>query len=83
MPNVRVLRPFMNGHADNIVRPGDVIAVNDDRARDLAQSNLAHVIVETKAAPQPDNKAAPAPPNKAAPAVEPLKRGPGRPPKVR
>lgn len=83
MQTVLVKRPFANTHHDDIVHPGDVISVDDDRARDLAHNGLVGVVAETKAAPQPDNKAAHAPPNKAAPDVEPVKRGPGRPAKVR
>ena len=62
MPTVRVLRPFANGHHENIVHPGDEITVTEDRA--IALGDLVERIA-AKAAPVPDNKMAPVPANKA------------------
>jgi hypothetical protein len=80
MPHVRVLRPFANGHHDDIVHPGDIIIVSEDRRKDLGEL-VADLPPGVKIAPVPDNKMQPAPENKAAtPVPEPVKRRPGRPP---
>ncbi|MDP4022340.1 hypothetical protein Q8W71_06875 [Methylobacterium sp. NEAU 140] len=82
MPHVRVLRPFNNGTHHAFVRPGDVLMVSDERAADLMRNSLVEPFAEMKAAPVPENKAAPLPANKNE-ADPPVRRGPGRPPKVR
>ncbi|TXN71729.1 hypothetical protein [Methylobacterium sp. WL6] len=85
MPTVRVLRPFANEHHDRIVNPGDMIVVDDERARALAENGLVEravpVAVIVKPAPAPANKMAPASETMAPTA--PGRRGPGRPPKAR
>lgn len=81
MPRVQVLRPFANGHHDNIVHPGDVITISEDRRKDLGDL-VADLPTGLKFAPVPDNKMSPAPANKAEPppTPQPVKRRPGRPP---
>ena len=61
MPTVRVLRPFANRHAEDIVHPGEEIDVDHDRARDLAGNGLVDEPAEERPAPVPANKMAPAP----------------------
>ena len=61
MPNVRVLRPFANRHAEDVVHPGDEIEVDCDRARDLAGNGLVEGAPDERAAHVPANKIAPAP----------------------
>lgn len=64
MPRVQVLRPFANGHHDDIVHPGDIITVSEDRRRDLGDL-VGEPAATVKAAPAPDNKMFPVPANKA------------------
>lgn len=64
MPSVRVLRPFNNGSFRHRTRIGEILTVDDDRARELAANGLVEAVTAEKAAPPPLNKMQPALPNK-------------------